>query len=71
MAEFISDTVFKRDVFSETRAGHFADNPDVRIARRIVTASPLWSRVRLSVLSLRQGRLLPFGMVVASSSWLQ
>jgi hypothetical protein len=44
MAEFISDTVFKRDVFSETRAGHFADHPDIRVARRIVTASPLWSR---------------------------
>jgi hypothetical protein len=44
MAEFISDTVFKRDVFSETRAGHFSDRPDERVARRIVSASPLWSR---------------------------
>ena len=58
MAEFISDTVFKRDVFSETRAGHFADNPDVRIARRIVTASPLWSRPLAWLLARREIRAL-------------
>ncbi|MEM9105026.1 MAG: serine/threonine protein kinase [Pseudomonadota bacterium] len=58
MAEFISDTVFKRDVFSETRAGHFADKPDVRIARRIVTASPLWSRPVAWFLARREIRAL-------------
>ncbi|MCY6379960.1 serine/threonine protein kinase [Hoeflea prorocentri] len=58
MAEFISDTVFKRDVFSETRAGHFADRPDVRVARRIVTASPLWSRPLAWFLARREIRAL-------------
>ncbi|MEX3010048.1 serine/threonine protein kinase [Hoeflea sp. TYP-13] len=58
MAEFISDTVFKRDVFSETRAGHFADRPDTRVARRIVTASPLWSRPLAWFLAKREIRAL-------------
>ncbi|WP_419910202.1 serine/threonine protein kinase [Hoeflea sp.] len=58
MAEFISDTVFKRDVFSETRAGHFADQPDTRVARRIVTASPLWSRPLAWFLANREIRAL-------------
>ncbi|WP_136656342.1 serine/threonine protein kinase [Nitratireductor sp. XY-223] len=58
MAEFVSDTVFKRDVFSETRAGHFADRPDIRVARRIVTASPLWSRPLAWFLAKREIRAL-------------
>lgn len=58
MAEFISDTVFKRDAFSETRAGHFADRPDKRVARRIVTASPLWSRPLAWFLARREIRAL-------------
>ncbi|MCP4318314.1 MAG: serine/threonine protein kinase [Hyphomicrobiales bacterium] len=58
MAEFVSDTVFKRDVFSETRAGHFADRPDTRVARRIVTASPLWSRPAAWLLANREIRAL-------------
>ena len=58
MAEFISDTVFKRDVFSETRAGHFADMPETRVARRIVTASPLWSRPLAWILAKREIRAL-------------
>ena len=58
MAEFVSDTVFKRDVFSETRAGHFADRPEIRVARRIVTASPLWSRPLAWFLAKREIRAL-------------
>lgn len=58
MAEFVSDTVFKRDVFSETRSGHFADRPDQRIARRIVSASPLWSRPLAWMLARREIRAL-------------
>lgn len=58
MAEFVSDTVFKRDVFSETRSGHFADRPDDRIARRIVSASPLWSRPLAWMLARREIRAL-------------
>ncbi len=58
MAEFVSDTVFKRDVFSETRSGYFADRPDRRIARRIVSASPLWSRPLAWILAKREIRAL-------------
>ncbi len=58
MAEFVSDTVFKRDVFSETRSGHFADRPENRVARRIVSASPLWSRPLAWMLARREIRAL-------------
>ena len=58
MAEFVSDTVFKRDVFSETRSGYFADKPQDRIARRIVSASPLWSRPLAWMLAKREIRAL-------------
>lgn len=58
MAEFVSDTVFKRDVFSETRSGHFSDRPDERVARRIVSASPLWSRPLAWILARREIRAL-------------
>ena len=58
MADFVSETVFKRDVFSETRSGYFADRPDRRIARRIVSASPLWSRPLAWLLAKREIRAL-------------
>ncbi len=58
MADFVSDTVFKRDVFSETRSGYFTDRPDQRIARRIVSASPLWSRPLAWLLANREIRAL-------------
>ena len=54
MAEFVSDTVFKRDVFSETRSGYFAGRPE----RRIVSASPLWSRPLAWMLAKREIRAL-------------
>lgn len=38
--EFVETAVFKRDVFSETRAGYFAGDPDTRIIRRVVSAAP-------------------------------
>lgn len=44
MTQFISQTVLKRDLFSETHKGHTADAPDAAAIRRIVTASPLWTR---------------------------
>lgn len=44
LPDFVVQAVLKRDVFSETRAGHFIDAPETRIVRRIVTASPWWSR---------------------------
>ena len=58
MAQFVSDSVFKRDVFSETRSGHFDDRPDRRIARRIVSAAPLWSRPVAWLLARREIRAL-------------
>ena len=44
MQIFVTDAVLKRDVFSETHKGHFEGAPQHRIIRRIVTASPWWSR---------------------------
>jgi hypothetical protein len=58
MAEFIQDTVFKRDIFSETVTGHFASSPDVRIVRRIVSAAPWWSKPLAWILARREIRSL-------------
>lgn len=41
--EFYETAIFKRDVFSETRAGYFAGDPETRIIRRVVSAAPWWS----------------------------
>jgi hypothetical protein len=53
MAEFIPDTVLKRDLFSETRKGHFAGSSEP-VIRRIVTAAPWWSRPLGWVLARRE-----------------
>lgn len=44
MADFVSQAVLKRDLFSETHKGHLASAPEIAAIRRIVTASPLWTR---------------------------
>lgn len=44
MQIFVTDAVLKRDVFSETHKGHFEGDPARPVIRRIVTASPWWSR---------------------------
>ncbi|MCO6050019.1 serine/threonine protein kinase [Mesorhizobium sp. RP14(2022)] len=44
MTAFLTDAVLKRDVFSETQKGHLAVDPATPVIRRIVTASPWWSR---------------------------
>ena len=44
MPRFISTTVLKRDVFSETHKGYCEDAPDVAVIRRIVSAAPWWSK---------------------------
>jgi hypothetical protein len=54
MPGFIQDTVFKRDVFSETVTGHFADHPEKRIVRRIVSAAPWWAKPVAWVLARRE-----------------
>jgi hypothetical protein len=54
MADFVSETVLKRDVFSETHKGHLADDPATPVIRRIVTASPRWSRPLAWILAKRE-----------------
>lgn len=44
MVDFVSQAVLKRDLFSETHKGHLASAPDVMAIRRVVTASPVWTR---------------------------
>src|SRR4051812_44485185 len=54
MAEFVPETVLKRDIFSETRKGHFVDDERSPMIRRIVSAAPLWSRPLGWVLARRE-----------------
>lgn len=54
MPEFVTETVLKRDLFSETRKGHFADSPQEKVIRRDVTAAPFWSRPLGWVLARRE-----------------
>jgi serine/threonine protein kinase len=56
--EFVSETVFKRDVFSETHSGHLRGRDNERVIRRIVTASPIWTRPLAWVLARREIRAL-------------
>jgi hypothetical protein len=57
-SEFVSDTVFKRDVFSETHSGYLRGGDGERVIRRIVTASPLWTRPLAWILARREIRAL-------------
>lgn len=54
MVEFVAETVLKRDLFSETRKGHFAGRSQAPVIRRIVTAAPFWSRPLGWVLARRE-----------------
>src|SRR3954466_14325417 len=54
MADFVPETVLKRDLFSETRKGHFAGGTRTPMIRRIVTAAPFWSRPIGWVLARRE-----------------
>lgn len=56
LPEFIATAVFKRDVFSETRAGYFITDPATRVIRRLVSASPRWSRPLAWMLAKREIR---------------
>ncbi|MEW9836696.1 serine/threonine protein kinase [Mesorhizobium marinum] len=58
MTDFVSQTVLKRDLFSETHKGHLAGAPDQAVARRVVTAAPLWSRPLAWLLANREIRAL-------------
>jgi hypothetical protein len=54
MPDFITETVLKRDVFSETHKGHLSDDPAKPVIRRIVSAAPWWSRPLAWVLARRE-----------------
>lgn len=54
--EFIETTVLKRDPFSETISGHFADAPARRLAFRRLDRLPLWSRPIAQMLARREIR---------------
>jgi hypothetical protein len=54
MPDFVSETVLKRDVFSETHKGHLAGEPARPVIRRIVSAAPWWSRPLAWVLARRE-----------------
>lgn len=58
MSAFQIESVLKRDVFSETQKGFMADEPGVPLIRRIVTASPVWSRPLAWALAKREIRAL-------------
>jgi len=54
MPEFVTETVLKRDLFSETRKGHFSGAAQEKIIRRVVSAAPFWSRPLGWVLARRE-----------------
>ena len=58
MTDFVSTTVLKSDVFSQTHSGHMAGDEQTRVIRRIVTASPWWSRPLAWFLARREIRAL-------------
>ncbi len=58
MTRFVSTTVLKSDVFSQTHSGHMADDETTRVIRRVVSASPLWSRPLAWLLASREIRAL-------------
>jgi hypothetical protein len=54
MSDFVSETVLKRDVFSETHKGYLAGDPATPVIRRVVSAAPWWSRPLAWVLARRE-----------------
>jgi len=58
ITDFSTTAVLKRDVFSETHLGFFINDPQTRVIRRIVTASPWWARPLAWFLARRETRSL-------------
>lgn len=58
MKDFVADTVLKRDLFSQTRIGHHADDPKTRIVHRLVSCVPIWTRPIAWHLARREIRAL-------------
>ncbi|WP_157015805.1 serine/threonine protein kinase [Mesorhizobium xinjiangense] len=56
--QFTAENVLKRDVFSETRKGHFEGDPERKIIRREVGAAPVWSRPLAWLLARREIRVM-------------
>ena len=54
MADFVSQTVLKRDLFSETHKGHLAGAPETAAIRRVVSAAPWWTRPLAWALARRE-----------------
>jgi hypothetical protein len=54
MADFVSQTVLKRDLFSETHKGHLAGAPEKAAIRRVVSAAPWWTRPLAWALARRE-----------------
>jgi len=51
---FVVTAILKRDIFSETRLGYFENAPERRVVRRVVSASPWWSRPLAWILARRE-----------------
>lgn len=58
MPTFVSLTVLKRDVFSETHKGYFREDISTSVIRRVVSAAPWWSRPLAWTLARREIRAL-------------
>jgi serine/threonine protein kinase len=54
MRNFISRSVLKRDLFSETHKGYLEGSPNEAVIRRIVSAAPVWTRPIAWVLARRE-----------------
>ncbi len=57
-SDFITVTLLKSDVFSETQSGHLAADPSTRLTRRRLDRLPLWSRGIGRLLAAREARAL-------------
>lgn len=55
---FVAQTVHKRDVFSETIAGHLAEDPDFDVVLRRLSGVPWYARPISSLLARREIRAL-------------
>ncbi|MEZ5715238.1 MAG: serine/threonine protein kinase [Paracoccaceae bacterium] len=53
---FVPDTVLKRDVFSETIAGHLAEEPGAKVVLRKLDGVPWWARLIALVLARKEVR---------------
>ncbi|MYM55164.1 phosphotransferase [Thalassovita mangrovi] len=55
-ADFVPETVLKRDIFSETISGHLASDPSVKVALRKLDGVPWYARPLSQFLARREAR---------------